>query len=185
MKTIKKLLLTYCILLTASMTVVAGMPHFLCVCPDGSIKPFCPGPTVRSSFAPACCCGGACCSDSQQCCCQGHCCAATKDQVLSSETGSHHNDERSSDITSSGTSAFFSTENSQGSCCSQFLVEASPFVTSELGSGSNWTHCLVVSFEARQFLLFDELSDLSRPTDRSAHPLPAPDLIIAFQHFLI
>lgn len=185
MKTIKKTFLTFCILLTASMTVVAGMPHFLCVCPDGSIKPFCSGPTTSPNSSATCCCGGTCCSDTSQCCCRGDCCQANKDHVTPGEPGPHHNDEYSRDITDSGTVAFFSSENLPGSCCTQFLVGASPFVTSDHGVKSNWAHCLVASFGDRPVLLTDEVSDQSRPTYRSSPPIPVPDLIIAFQHFLI
>jgi hypothetical protein len=48
--------------LTALMTLVAGMPHFSCRCPDGHVKPLCTG-TV--SAASGCCCSGACCSSSK------------------------------------------------------------------------------------------------------------------------
>src|SRR5262245_2641030 len=57
------------ILLTAIMTLVAGLPHFSCVCPDGNVKPFCFG---TSSAKSGCCCNGACCSSSEgvaSCCC--------------------------------------------------------------------------------------------------------------------
>jgi hypothetical protein len=40
--------------LTAVMTLVAGLPHFQCQCPNGAIKPFCFGVFCSSS---ACCCG--------------------------------------------------------------------------------------------------------------------------------
>ena len=43
--------------LTAVMTLVAGLPHFQCQCPNGSVKPFCFGVFCSSS---GCCCGDAC-----------------------------------------------------------------------------------------------------------------------------
>ena len=43
--------------LTALMTLVTGLPHFRCQCPNGSVKPFCFGYGCSAS---ACCCGGAC-----------------------------------------------------------------------------------------------------------------------------
>ncbi len=43
--------------LTAIMTLVAGLPHFQCQCPNGSIKPFCFGIFCSSS---GCCCGDVC-----------------------------------------------------------------------------------------------------------------------------
>ncbi len=53
--------------LTAIMTLVAGLPHFDCRCPDGNLKPRCLGFTSKSS---GCCCGGKCCSlAGNDCCC--------------------------------------------------------------------------------------------------------------------
>jgi len=43
--------------LTAIMTLVAGLPHFVCQCPNGSIKPFSLGIFCSSS---GCCCGDLC-----------------------------------------------------------------------------------------------------------------------------
>jgi hypothetical protein len=43
--------------LTALMTLVTGLPHFRCQCPNGSVKPFCFGYGCSAS---ACCCGNAC-----------------------------------------------------------------------------------------------------------------------------
>jgi hypothetical protein len=48
--------------LAALMTVLAGAPHFDCVCPDGSLKVFCFG---SSSDASGCCCGA--CSPAAPC----------------------------------------------------------------------------------------------------------------------
>src|SRR5438552_2837856 len=45
--------------LTAAMTLVAGVPHFTCWCPDGRIKPVCLDLPCSNS---PCCCGGACCT---------------------------------------------------------------------------------------------------------------------------
>ncbi len=52
---------------TAIMTLIAGLPHFDCVCPSGQHKPLCLGITAPRG---GCCCGGACCSSSsgQKCC---------------------------------------------------------------------------------------------------------------------
>src|SRR5262245_55188664 len=74
--------------LTALMTLVAGIPHFRCQCPDGGVKPFCLA--FGSTHPSGCCCGGACCSaQGQECCCRARpaslgepdepsCCAATQ-----------------------------------------------------------------------------------------------------------
>jgi hypothetical protein len=54
--------------LTALMTLVAGMPHFACRCPDGNVKPVCMGTLSAKS---GCCCSGTCCSsfEGDTCCC--------------------------------------------------------------------------------------------------------------------
>jgi hypothetical protein len=50
--------------LTAIMTLVAGLPHFQCQCPNGAVKPFCFGIFCSSS---GCCCRDACSSGSKEC----------------------------------------------------------------------------------------------------------------------
>jgi len=50
--------------LTAIMTLVAGLPHFQCQCPNGAVKPFCFGFFCSSS---GCCCGDACASGAKEC----------------------------------------------------------------------------------------------------------------------
>src|SRR5262249_30171978 len=57
-------------LAAALLTPVAGVPHFVCQCPDGHVKEICLSTAAPSS---GCCCGKACCSGSPggQCCCHG------------------------------------------------------------------------------------------------------------------
>jgi len=43
--------------LTAVMTLIAGLPHFRCQCPNDSVKPFCFGFACSASGG---CCGNAC-----------------------------------------------------------------------------------------------------------------------------
>jgi hypothetical protein len=53
----------------AFMTVTAGLPRVQCVCPDGRVKPFCPGPS-----ASGCCCASSSARTATQvkaCCCRG------------------------------------------------------------------------------------------------------------------
>ncbi len=85
------------VLLTAIMTVVAGMPHFSCVCPDGSVKANC----FTISSGSSCCCGaGKCCgaSDGNGCCSRsknplstdegkGSCCGQHQDQEARGSSG--------------------------------------------------------------------------------------------------
>jgi hypothetical protein len=56
--------------LAALLTPVRGLPHFVCRCPDGRLKPFCL--SFFSTQRSACCCGRACCSGTPGRCC---CCA--------------------------------------------------------------------------------------------------------------
>ena len=49
--------------LTAAMTLVAGMPHFSCACPDGTVKPVCVKITIHSSDS---CCAATCCSRAER-----------------------------------------------------------------------------------------------------------------------
>jgi hypothetical protein len=52
----------------AFMTLLAGIPHSECRCPNGQVKPFCLGSPSKTS---GCCCGGGCCSpDSDGSCCK-------------------------------------------------------------------------------------------------------------------
>lgn len=59
--------------LTATMTLVAGMPHFSCACPDGTVKPICVNIPNHSS---GCCCAGSCCSATAG----ATCCSKVKDR---------------------------------------------------------------------------------------------------------
>ena len=46
--------------LAALLTPLSGIPHVVCRCPDGHVKPFCLNITTKKSAG--CCCGGAGCS---------------------------------------------------------------------------------------------------------------------------
>jgi hypothetical protein len=59
---VKRIGLALLVGLTAIATVIAGMPHFVCRCPDGRVKPIC---FSLSSGAAGCCCGGACCHSAE------------------------------------------------------------------------------------------------------------------------
>lgn len=56
---------------TAASTLLGSTPHFVCRCPDGTVKPFCSG---KPSAGSSCCCGGTCCCSGNQgkkgSCCQ-------------------------------------------------------------------------------------------------------------------
>jgi hypothetical protein len=58
MQYLRKTGLALLVSLTAISTLIAGMPHWVCLCPNGQVKPFClssPSKTAK------CCCNGSCC----------------------------------------------------------------------------------------------------------------------------
>src|SRR5262245_8365196 len=57
------LLLLICV--TAVMTPIAALPHFVCRCPNGQVKLYCIGSTSKPD---RCCCAGECCGKSCGCC---------------------------------------------------------------------------------------------------------------------
>src|SRR5947209_13056716 len=73
MKVVCKIALVGQVWLTAAMTLVAGLPHFPCRCPDGHVKLFCMGLALGGRT----CCDRNCCSPVPEparkaCCCCGH-----------------------------------------------------------------------------------------------------------------
>jgi hypothetical protein len=71
--------------LAAVMTVVAGVPHPSCRCPDGRVKPFCFGSTAQKG---GCCCAGKCCgamAGTASCCKSG----ASKRQEIAASCDGH------------------------------------------------------------------------------------------------
>ena len=57
MRPLRKMILTVVLGMTAMSTLIAGMPHSVCRCPNGQIKLFC-----LSSLFSGQCCNGSCCS---------------------------------------------------------------------------------------------------------------------------
>lgn len=74
MTRVRRWLLTAVVWLTAATTLIGGVPHFDCVCPNGNHKPFCFGFGCGGN---GCCCAGSCCS-----------CAANSSLVPGSSTHS-------------------------------------------------------------------------------------------------
>jgi hypothetical protein len=101
------------VLLTAIMTLVAGMPHFSCVCPDGTIKAVC----FTISSPSSCCCGtGKCCgaTDGDGCSSRGKNKSSAADHGKRSCCGQHQNQK-----TSGPTSGSI---NSKATCCVRSLA---------------------------------------------------------------
>lgn len=91
MRSVRRSIQVVLVWLTAVTTLIASVPHFNCVCPNGNQKQFCF--LSLSSSGAGCCCGGSCCAiDSvKKCCDQGGlaagsqgeqtcCCCETKGQ---------------------------------------------------------------------------------------------------------
>jgi hypothetical protein len=155
--------------LTAVMTLIAGLPHCQCRCPDGSLKLFCLRSPLQDT---ACCCGGACCSvlapagrgaavpaKPAKCC--GHCQLAAKTPAPGGQV--------------------------KGTCCQKTVALGQPviLVTAKRMAGEDPTAGLLAPTP-------DSLLPLVAPPGGSCrltwdnYRLPPPtDLVIALQHFLI
>ena len=68
MRRLRKTATALLVWVTAASALVASTPHFVCRCPDGTVKQFCFGST--SGDSPCCCGGGKCCSSSNSSCCK-------------------------------------------------------------------------------------------------------------------
>src|SRR5262245_26246874 len=66
MSCLRRLTLVALIWLTAASTLLAGLPHFECLCPNGQRGSYCLGTATNKT---GCCCGGSCCLTKQGGCC--------------------------------------------------------------------------------------------------------------------
>jgi hypothetical protein len=160
--------------LTAVMTLVAGLPHFQCQCPNGSIKPFCFGVFCSST---GCCCNNVCSGAPKGVYRNGRGAAQGKGRAACCcrNTGSP-----SAPRSSSG------TPQVQATGCQKSLVQHQHFVTS---ASTKVTHNRgAIDSILPAFTTFSRL-DPARATAakqglHSAAPPPL-DLIIVLQRFLI
>jgi hypothetical protein len=155
--------------LTAVMTVVAGMPHVACLCPNGNLKPFCLASTCGAA---GCCCGGACCTGGSpeglspelapevSCCC----CADAEPQCSQASDGSRQ-------IGNAG--------------CTKTLAQSR--VLAVRPQKVNLTEATPQEpFQPVDFAPVDQPD--STPAHRSSRPLQVPpptDRVILLQHFLV
>jgi hypothetical protein len=76
--------------LTAASTLLAGLPHFECVCPSSSRDSSCLGVVAKSG---GCCCGGSCCAagkpqpEKPSCCAQPQAAHGQKPPAPAKESG--------------------------------------------------------------------------------------------------
>jgi hypothetical protein len=163
--------------LTALSTLIAGVPYFDCVCPNGNHKPFCLG---VSSPQTGCCCGGSCCSSSAGKCC---CCKAqdsSPDEQSEQSCCCKSQQQSSTDAPAKGIRV-------EGSCCQKTLasnefLSISP--TKEIAKQNSMDRFFVPlpqpvsvppALAAGRRLFSSHRCDLP----------PPPDLVITLQHFLI
>jgi hypothetical protein len=163
--------------LTAAMTLVAGLPHFQCLCPNGRVKALCLSLAPKPS---GCCCGGACCSSAQSS--AGSCCAhnakAAEPQAEASCCGQPKR-QPTEKLPGAGFHA-------AGTGCVKTPVRAEPralpkgdtepgqllIPDASLPGHTPVTHALPATAHASTFWHGHSLA-------------PPPDLVIVLQHFLI
>jgi hypothetical protein len=161
--------------LTATTLLVAAVPHFHCLCPNGQVKPFClnlrSGPT-------GCCCGGACCAsnaDGSSCC---HVPGDPLDEPDADKTSCCH-----STAPTAATTAYVRTQ-----CCTRTpqaeFIAVAPEPGPEQASHPSGGLCLL----AAPAPVLASVSPYAHgwPLSWQSHQLPPPtNLVIALQHFLI
>jgi len=81
MDLLRRTFVTCLVWLTAAMSVIAGVPHFTCVCTATSQKPLRP----HHSPTESCCCGNACCQAEHRS--NAACCQHRNTQSVRSERG--------------------------------------------------------------------------------------------------
>jgi hypothetical protein len=166
------------VVLTAGMTLLTGIPHFDCVCPNGQHKPFC----LSLSSANGCCCGGACCSGSE-----GHkcCCSRSSDSLNGPDTKQHSCCEQEQfqyEDTAPAPAQF------QKACCTRTLAE-NVFLAVAPTEPTSLIHPLTgpvfflptPALTVPVALAHSGANWLSWPNFHS----PPTDLVVAFKHFLI
>lgn len=163
--------------LAAVTTLVAGLPHFDCVCPNGTHKPFCLG---VSSPRTGCCCGGSCCSSSSggKCCCQAQDSSADAQANQSSCCESQR--KPSSETPSKGIRV-------NNSCCQKTAVAAEfiGFSPTNESAKQSMTAGFSALLPQLSFALTEPMAG-SSSFPWSCYGLPPPtDLVITLQHFLI
>lgn len=183
------------ICLTAFMSLAASTPHFVCRCPNGQVKPFCLGPSSKTT---GCCCGGACCCASgqgQDCCCRSSgtatggegkkaacCCCSQHRKTPVAETGQGLRGHRHQlPAESSGTVPQF-----KSTCCVKTLAQqsfvAATHVKTTISEDVTPGRCLLA--DSGLAALFPGVGRFPAPWQ--VHLLPPPtDLVITLQHFLI
>ena len=158
--------------LTAAMTLVSGIPHFACRCPDGDFKPFCIGTVSATS---GCCCNSNCCSSADGSCCRAQSQIAA-DQVQAQSCCRHQSRQSS---------------NSPGK---QQAIKAGSCAKAPASSGARISQSKTIlgkeltaqAFSAPQYVIVLGLQTMTGHSSWQSHQLPPPtDLVTTLQHLLI
>jgi hypothetical protein len=172
------------------MTLLDGVSHVECRCPNGQFKLFCFGSSSESN---GCCCGSS--GSSGSCCCGGtdsapsskpkkqkSCCQS---EVPSQVEESCPRPRECRNTTSSKLASGHAQVQGEG--CQKKLVKAESVVVTPTEFASRNHLCAEMSLSTPQSFL-----DLCLPIQRfcqlswQSHQIPPPtDLVIALQHFLI
>jgi hypothetical protein len=160
--------------LTAVMTLVTGLPHFQCQCPNGSIKPICFGVFCSST---GCCCNNVCPGGPKGFCRNGRGGTPTKGRVACCY---RHTSSPSATGSSSGTPAV------QNTGCQKSLVQQQHFVK----SASTKATLIRSAFDSilatfTSFSGLDPAHTLVAKQGLHSAAAPPTDLVIVLQRFLI
>lgn len=175
MKFVQKAIQVGFVWLMAVTTLIASVPHFDCICPNGQRKLFCLGlPTQR----PGCCCGGACCSSSGgKCCCQAQD-SPPGEQAEQTCCCCESQPHASNDTSTSGIQA-------KGNCCKKTLAHDEFVNPTTQDAKQNLADGFSVPLlQFAPLLPAPRESHLRFSRHRYELP-PPPDLVITLQHFLI
>lgn len=159
--------------LTAVTTLIAGLPHYDCICPNGDHKPFCLSRPVQRN---GCCCGGACCSSSPggKCCCQG------SDWGVNTKKGCCQDKQPSLKEPRSGSAV--------GSLCCQKTFAQSEFVavtSAKPAAGQAFADSLSLPLPQPALVSCGPMAGRCQFSWHNYGLPPPPDLVITLQHFVI
>lgn len=153
--------------LTAITTLIAGVPHFDCICPNGQQKQFCAGPSGDH-----CCCGDTCCSSASGCC---QVPASLPDQQEKPRCCSESQHLGKADLRADG-------KQLSSSGCTRTLAQGELAITSAKVNAERSVSVAVFAGAP----VWPEQLPTARHFSLEAHQLPPPtDLVVSLQHFLI
>jgi hypothetical protein len=160
--------------LTMAATLLAAVPHFDCVCPNGNRKPYC---FNVSSKRNSCCCGGACCSTSTaQSCCQAK-------QLESDGPGKGMPCCKSKQ--QSNTNAATSIDKVEGSRCKKTLAQGVVVIVTPKNVTAKNSPTGASTVPPLDVVVLPAVLSHSLFSWNNFRLPPPTDLIVAFQHFLV